>query len=198
MMEIKEEILSEVMDKSDMNCVLKAGENSGSIDHDKTEKEDKVCGKECKTVKQLNDHDLQEHGETFKCGFCNKIFKDKGAWCSHMIIAHTKQRYSCNSCSKQFSSKQKVSIHKNIHLGLKPFQCDKCESSFRNSGSLSKHKRKHISPDVTCPVCEKGVYKEAQLKSRMKKHTWLSALKVSMAERTEAVAMASLIGITRP
>ena len=201
MVEIKEETLPAGSEQSDMNCVGKAGENSGSNDHEKMDKGDihsfKECGKECKTVQQLNDHDSQEHGETFKCGFCENTFKDKGAWCSHVIIAHTKQRYSCNSCSKQFSSKQKLSIHKNIHLGLKPFQCDKCESSFRNSGSLSKHKRKHISPEVTCPVCEKGVYKEANLKSHMKKHTWLSALKVSKAERAEAVAMARLIGITR-
>ena len=58
-----EEPLSE-NEKSDMNCVLKAGEN---VD-EKLEKEDiqpcKVCGKDCKTVKQLNDHNLQEHGGT--------------------------------------------------------------------------------------------------------------------------------------
>ena len=201
MVEIKEESLSAGSENSDMNCVVKAGEHLGSNDREKMEKEDihpcEVCGKECNTVKQLNDHDLREHGETLKCGFCEKIFRDKGAWCSHMIIAHTKQRYSCNSCSKQFSSKQKHAIHTNIHLGLKPFQCDKCEFSFRNSGSLSKHKRKHISPEITCPVCEKDVYKEAHLNSHMKKHTWLSALKVSKTERAEAVAMARVIGITR-
>ena len=52
MKNVKAEPLSE-NEKSDMNCVLKAGEN---VD-EKLEKEDiqpcKVCGKDCKTVKQL-------------------------------------------------------------------------------------------------------------------------------------------------
>ena len=78
MVEIKEETLPAGSEQSDMNCVGKAGENSGSNDHEKMDKEYihscKECGNECKTVQQLNGHYSQEHGETFKCGFCEKIY----------------------------------------------------------------------------------------------------------------------------
>ena len=78
MKNVKAEPLSE-NEKSDMNCVLQAGEN---VD-EKLEKEDiqpcKVCGKDCKTVKQLNDHNLQEHGGTLKCSFCEKMITNDQA-----------------------------------------------------------------------------------------------------------------------
>ena len=46
---------------------------------EKLEKPCKVCGKDYKTVKQLNDHNLQEHGGTLKCSFCEKMITNDQA-----------------------------------------------------------------------------------------------------------------------
>ena len=151
-----------------------------------------VCGEKYKSVEQMNNHNLQEHGGT-KCTFCDKVFSGDGSVRQHIKIIHDKERHTCNICEKQFLTKVALLPHTNMHLGLRPYQCDKCESSFRGQDCFSKHKRMHLTPAVTCQVCGKGLYKEAYLESHMKKHTMDDASKLSKAERADAVAMTRYI-----
>ena len=148
-----------------------------------------VCGEKYKSVEQMNNHNLQEHGGT-KCTFCEKVFSGDGSVRQHIKIIHYKERHTCNICGKQFLTKVALLPHTNMHLGLRPYQCDKCESSFRGLDCFSKHKRMHLTPEVTCQLCGKGLYKEAYLESHMKKHTLEDASKLSKAEKVDAVAMA--------
>ena len=75
--------------------------------------------------------------------------------------------YQCPSCEKSFLRPQFLNRHiKTDHKDMET--CDECGEMLPNIVSLLKHiESVHISPDVTCPVCDKSFKSENEVKQHL-------------------------------
>ena len=62
--------------------------------------------------------------------------------------------YSCDRCNKLFKYKSRWETHMRSHTGEKPFGCSMCSKQFTQVGSLRRHMKYHIGDESI--VCEQS------------------------------------------
>lgn len=72
-----------------------------------------------------------------RCAF--KI-RGKNAFQAHLKSAHPAYKpYLCTVCQKRFKWKCNYTTHMRIHTGIKPYKCPYCAIDFRHVNSLRRH-----------------------------------------------------------
>ncbi|KAM7351844.1 zinc finger protein weckle-like isoform 2-T2 [Cochliomyia hominivorax] len=115
------------------------------------------CGRACKTMAALNEHQLVHTNECpFECEVCHKRFKNKPRLKAHMDI-HTKSLYKCPDCNMELNTKRTLLQHRLVHSDEKRFKCEFCDAAFKRSKALKNHLILHsgLRP-YKCKFCNKS------------------------------------------
>ncbi|XP_050311639.1 zinc finger protein OZF-like [Anthonomus grandis grandis] len=139
------------------------------------------------TAKGNHKHSLINHIKRHEgkysvfCDICGRGFFDKNILASHMEIHEDIPKYECEFCKKKFTVKRYLEVHKSLNhkkelFGIEEsFQCEICGRNFTFEKSLIRHLSAihKIGEDrrVNCPVCNKKIANNHNLKKHMRTHT---------------------------
>ncbi len=120
----------------------------------------KLCGTYLATVggfkMHMETHSNQQHGLTYKCESCEKVFFHKYLLTQHE--ATHKKSFICDYCGKSFPFKAFYEQHKNSkHTKEKKFTCSECPKFYYTKRALNVH-ISSIHGDletIPCHICGK-------------------------------------------
>lgn len=90
---------------------------------------------------------------------------------AHMQTQTAKKSYRCDRCGKEFKRAQYLRKHATTHTEVYLFYCKGCFSSFSLKAEKEAHEKVCKARRYECHLCKNLVYKVADLKSHMRKHT---------------------------
>lgn len=128
------------------------------------------CGRACKTLSALHEHQLVHTNECpFTCEVCQKGFKNKARLKSHMDT-HTDREYSCPDCNLKLNTKRTLLQHRLVHTNVKRFKCQFCDAAFKRSKAFKSHLILHsgLRP-YKCPFCDKSFSNGSNCRSHKKR-----------------------------
>ncbi|XP_078606920.1 uncharacterized protein LOC144879392 [Branchiostoma floridae x Branchiostoma japonicum] len=116
----------------------------------------------------------------FKCKFCEKTYKHRGAVEHHQKKEHREQfgaavvddylnRFACNVCGRTGHTKQVIEKHiKAVHLNLRDEACPYkgCNKAFVDQNALRSHVATIHDPSLRpfkCDKCDRSFYRKKQL-----------------------------------
>ena len=119
-----------------------------------------------------------EHGKTFQCIGCQKIYSKLGAFHSHYYMNHREKAFKCDKCNETFGYQSFLNNHVKKCDGVvksrevkptykvfvdwdtqKKYQCDLCDENFTDLDTFHQHffeihsrtSSKNKSKDVKSP-----------------------------------------------
>ncbi|XP_061387724.1 zinc finger protein 37 [Musca vetustissima] len=128
------------------------------------------CGRACKTLAALNEHQLVHTDECpFECNVCKKRFKNKPRLKAHMDT-HNESAYQCQDCGLTLNTKRTLLQHRLVHSNVKRFQCEFCDAAFKRSKSLKNHLIIHsgLKP-YKCQFCDRTFSNGANCRSHKRR-----------------------------
>ncbi|XP_018394258.1 PREDICTED: zinc finger protein 91 [Cyphomyrmex costatus] len=117
---------------------------------------------------KFNNKHLYTDGVSYKCGTCNKKFKNKSALLDHERIHNGEILYHCEICKKMFSTKENLRAHvvakhnnderykinKDLYTGGVSYKCGTCNKECRSKWQLSVHETSHKDEQrYYCEIC---------------------------------------------
>ena len=126
----------------------------------------KTCRKLFFDIRNLKNHEKIHVRENSKCKVCLKEFRFKKYLDQHMIQHHQatppstdvnqdnetieddadddyEATYSCDHCGKVFRDESKLMTHSDMHFTYKPYKCKKCPKAFSKQENLRDHLTSH-------------------------------------------------------
>lgn len=152
------------------------------------------CGRACKTVAALNEHQLVHTDKCpYQCEVCNKSFKNKARLKSHMDT-HNESEYTCPDCGLKLNTKRTLLQHRSVHSNVKRFKCEFCDAAFKRSKSLKNHLILHTGlRPYKCQFCEKTFSNGANCRSHKRRvHPKELAEEEAMGKKNEPVHIPKL------
>ncbi|CAH0546625.1 unnamed protein product [Brassicogethes aeneus] len=147
------------------------GENDVASNTSSTEYE-KIFKTEVKHTPKNKKEQSSLNEKSFKCKECNRKFKQKRQYLTHMSSHTGIKPHNCTICSKGFSYKWALNLHFRTHTGEKPYQCNICKKFYRSPGALNIHKRIHNNDKrFPCKFCDRKFLQSCQLDSHIRTHT---------------------------
>lgn len=126
---------------------------------------------------------IKRHEDNYavRCDICNKGFLCKKKLEEHLEWHDNVPKYECQICHKRFPVKSYLTLHNKFNhkkelFGTEEiFQCEICGRKFTFEKSFKRHLSciHRIGKDFTvrCPVCDKVIANNHNLKKHMKVHT---------------------------
>jgi len=130
-----------------------------------------VCQKHFKTKSIMQIHKTRIHSDAmpYKCGKCEKRFKDQGSCRRHeandsvhirMENMKLNPNLLCNVCGKEFDRNRRWCLDQHLltHLANKKFSCDNCGNFYRQKSYLQTHMKTcmaniKVEAETDCKVC---------------------------------------------
>lgn len=149
------------------------------------------CKQSFKCDRSLEKHIKEEHGDTYECKDCSKIYKNAQAFYSHKRNVHGDlkciqcgQRFSlkmglikhnmlikCPSCTDTFTCVRVLRRHKNRLHNSSWYPCKQCTYVGKSMHYLVVHQTTHTKP-FSCETCNERFASSTSLKTHeiMKRH----------------------------
>lgn len=136
------------------------------------------CGKNLETWQELNAHKKTHAADDLSCPVCDKHFKEKASFTSHVkshkTIPSSPQCLVCAECGKVFGRmyhlKRHIATHRKATNG-EYFTCPKCEKIYAFQEDLIKHLEIHVKEsNGMCPKCKKTFTTPQELEAHMEVH----------------------------
>lgn len=139
-----------------------------------------ICNRGLMTKRNYEDH-MEKHAAVpkYQCEFCGKKFTVKTYLSSHRMINHKKEllgieeNFECEECQKKFTLKKNLLYHlSSIHnIGKSnKVQCPVCEKTVANNYNLKNHMRVHTGSMFKCELCGKGFTRMQKWKEHQNNH----------------------------
>lgn len=111
------------------------------------------CDKTFLLQSYLKLHVVRCHsGNSYKCDYCLKVFKDKGVLRRH-ILMHVK--VSCKIC-KKILKESTLKYHTRSHFTTKTYECDFCTMKVKTKLHLRMHMElAHSKGEYSCLICRR-------------------------------------------
>ena len=112
-----------------------------------------VCAMELETVKDYNQHYLDNH-PPMPCPYCPRLFSSPRTMAKHKY-SHDEIMFECETCGKGFTFKSQYESHRHVHLKIQGFVCFKanCGQRFKWESELNTHLKAHTSKPLKCEFC---------------------------------------------
>ncbi|XP_018399873.1 PREDICTED: zinc finger protein 665-like [Cyphomyrmex costatus] len=126
--------------------------------------------------------DLYTGGVSYKCGTCNKQFKNKTAFNRHERTHTGEKPYECDFCERKFRIKDTLTSHivamhadderfksnKDLYTGGVSYKCGTCNKQFKNKTAFNRHERTHTGEKpYQCELCENEFRTKDNLSTHM-------------------------------
>ncbi|XP_073822629.1 uncharacterized protein [Musca autumnalis] len=152
------------------------------------------CGRACKTLAALNEHQLVHTDECpFECDVCKKRFKNKPRLKAHMDT-HNESVYKCQDCGLVLNTKRTLLQHRLVHSNDKRFKCEFCDAAFKRAKSLKNHLILHsgLKP-YKCQFCNRSFSNGSNCRSHKRRlHPKELAEEEAMGKKTEPAPLPKL------
>ena len=108
----------------------------------------------------------------YKCGDCEKSFKNIQGLEVHITSIHKGIWYSCKNCNYKASKKGILKAHQESkHEGVK-YSCDQCDHKAAQKSGLLIHKQSvHQGVTYSCNLCDYQATQQCHLKTHKALHT---------------------------
>lgn len=115
-----------------------------------------LCDFKCYTKTQLDVHKMK-HAKRFCCEICSKMFTYKFQLETHVQAVHYNLRpFKCSLCNKSFKTRYNYGSHIAQHKDVRNFQCPYCPRKCRKSYDLRVHIRTHTGErPFQCSFCQR-------------------------------------------
>ncbi|XP_052266363.1 zinc finger protein Xfin-like isoform X2 [Dreissena polymorpha] len=146
----------------------------------------RVCCRNFRSYKTLEQHTRLHMAKSYKCSFCGKIFSMKKSYLKH-VKNHKHQSsdkiFECRVCNQSFTDLMSWKRHKECHCEVQKFSCNLCGKSFNEKYSLRVHQTSHFfstqkldkNSDTTagqsCNTCGKLSKTKAAMRNHMLSHS---------------------------
>ncbi|GIY01945.1 zinc finger protein 91 [Caerostris darwini] len=98
-----------------------------------------TCNKECSSLIQLRQHQIDDGHQQLSCEHCDSKFTSSFAMKKH-LITHTQLRpFVCQKCGKDFKRDYNLRQHMITHKEDRPYVCKICKSAFKSIPTLKQH-----------------------------------------------------------
>ncbi|XP_021696063.1 zinc finger protein 43 isoform X2 [Aedes aegypti] len=145
-----------------------------------------VCGKECKTQRQVETHRIihtePTRADGAQCGICHAWISRKEHLRRHITDIHESKETECDICHKTYPNLKAMRKHKGlVHVGLN-FKCEVCGKRFKKALNLTEHRASaHTGEKLySCEFCGMEMNSNGNLYAHKKnKHPleWMEAKK---------------------
>lgn len=124
--------------------------------------------------------------EEIFCEFCEKGFKSRNNYSSHLLTHSDERNFCCEICGKRSKTISDLKKHKKTHLkkeetsqncenqmkthsGKTRLKCKICEMEFSHRSSLHRHHLAHTRKrKFTCEICQKSYARKEYLNKHYK------------------------------
>lgn len=129
-------------DRCSFRCYTKSQLEVHKVKHKKRYSCD-LCPKKFSYPFQLETHVQGVHYNIrpFSCSICNKTFKTRYNYGSHLARHKDIRNFQCPYCPHKARKSYDLRIHIRTHTGEKPYLCSHCNRSFSQKGDRMKHER---------------------------------------------------------
>ena len=130
-----------------------------------------VCAMELDTVKDYNQHYLDNHPPT-PCPYCPRLFSSPRMMAKHKY-SHEEIMFKCETCGQGFTFKSQYESHHRVHLKIQGFICfkAKCGQRFKRESELNAHLKAHTSKPLKCEFCAYQNSDKRNLRAHMRVHS---------------------------
>ena len=130
-----------------------------------------VCAMELDTVKDYNQHYLDNHPPT-PCPYCPCLFSSPRTMAKHKYC-HDEIMFECETCGQGFTFKSQYESHRRVHLKIQGFFCfkAKCGQWFKCESELNAHLKAHTSKPLKCEFCAYQNSDKQNLRTHMHVHS---------------------------
>ena len=130
-----------------------------------------VCAMELETVKDYNQHYLDNHPPT-PCPYCPRLFSSPRTMAKHKY-SHDEIMFECETCGQGFMFKSQYESHRRVHLKIQGFICFKanCGQWFKWESELNTHLKAHTSKPLKCEFCAYQNSDKRNLCAHMRVHS---------------------------
>lgn len=128
----------------------------------------------CKAERKNSIKNAKEEKVIYVCESCNKEFKNRQYFQSH-LLKHTNQKlFLCEICDKTFSAQHCLKRHMILHDNSEnkvQFLCNVCNKAFSQKRYLTQHMQTHLNEKpYACELCPKRFAQNSTLKKHVETH----------------------------
>ncbi|KAM3955995.1 uncharacterized protein ACR2FA_010050 [Aphomia sociella] len=128
-----------------------------------------ICEQRFTLDSELKNHNLM-HYRSYKCRVCEMEFHNEDLVVKHHRDNHNEDGYACDVCQDTFLTKKMCQLHRRSkHKSSKC--CPLCNKRLGHNTDMKKHMLTHTSVSFECDICHKKYRSESGMRTHRRTHS---------------------------